>query len=1002
MTASRAETFQGLLARFKAFSALSSADLAWLAERAEPFHCSIGQEILFPDRLPELCYCLLEGRGRVLHRDPGLQRPVTLAYAQPGDLIGWAGLVRRDPCEWISAVTPLKLIGIRAEDFYALEQRSAAFAAWLDANNSPAELMAVLAPALRRRPNAHPPERDVLRALLPGLQLIPARTERDLPLDDGAVWLWNAQPDGEAVLTGASVEADRLRSIPSGQALRLLRVDRTLWDQQLNPPLQAAPVPELSTAVDFWAEDRYADLLVPQPQGERKLDPAVNSQDPNQSIRWRGRTIPVVTGVGALQQTLACLEMVARVHNVPFRRDVIERAARETLKNHPASLEAVGNLSTLMGFVGTISSIPEAQLPRLPFPCVALLHDQPAVLHDVSRTEVKAVLPEYGRVTLPLPELTGGEAGVRVLTLNPGRDSQRRKLGFSWFFPQLRKYRRSLIEVLAASLVLQLLNLAQPLVMQQIFDKVIVQQNLDTLYTLGIVLLGVSLFQGLLSAVRTYLFADTTNRIDIALGAEVIQHLLRLPLRYFDRRPVGELQTRIAELGNIRGFLTGSLLTLVLDAVFSVIYIAVMVVYSGVLTVVTLGVVPLFLGLTYVASPVIRGQLRKAAEKNAATQSLLVESLNGVQTIKAQNAENSVRWQWQKRYSSFMSESFRTLLIGVSTGTVGSFLSQLTGLLTLWVGAFLVIQGDLTIGQLIAFRIISGYVVGPLLNLATSWQSFQGVALSMERLSDVVDAPVEGGDHDIDQLPLPPVAGEVTFQDVDFRFSESAPLVVKRVSFQVPAGAFVGIVGRSGSGKSTIMKLLPRLYQPDAGRILIDGYDINKLQLGSVRRQIGIVPQDSLLFDGSVRENIALTNPDATSEEIIEAARVACAHDFIMELPDGYASRVGERGSSLSGGQRQRIAIARAVLQRPSLLILDEATSALDYLTERQVCLNLKRSFEGSTVFFITHRLSTIRSSDLILMMEHGALVEQGTHQQLLDQQGRYFALYSQQEADLD
>jgi subfamily B ATP-binding cassette protein HlyB/CyaB len=1002
MTASRTETFQGLLARFPAFSALSPADLAWLAERAEPFHCSIGQEILLPDRLPEHCYCLVEGRGRVLHRDPGLQRPVTLAYAQPGDLIGWAGLVRRDPCEWITAVTPLKLIGICAEDFYALEQRSTAFAAWLDTNNSPAELMAVLAPALRRRPNAHPPERDVLRALLPGLQLIPARTERALPLDDGAIWLWNAQPEEEAVGTGTSVEADRLASIPVGQSLRIFRVERSLWDHQLNPPLKAALAPELSTAVDLWAEDRYADLLVPQPQGERKLVSGIDIQDSNQSIRWKGRAIPVVTGVGSLQQTLACLEMVARVHNVPFRRDVIERAARETLKNNPASLEAVGNLSTLMGFVGTISSIPEAQLLRLPFPCVVLLLDQPAVLHDISRTEVKAVLPEYGRITLPLEQLTGGEAGVRVLTLSPGRDSQRRKLGFSWFFPQLRKYRRSLIEVLAASLVLQLLNLAQPLVMQQIFDKVIVQQNLDTLYTLGIVLLGVSLFQGLLSAVRTYLFADTTNRIDIALGAEVIQHLLRLPLRYFDRRPVGELQTRIAELGNIRGFLTGSLLTLALDAVFSVIYIAVMVVYSGVLTVVTLGVVPLFLGLTYVASPVIRGQLRKAAEKNAATQSLLVESLNGVQTIKAQNAENSVRWQWQKRYSSFMSENFRTLLIGVSTGTVGGFLNQLTGLLTLWVGAFLVIQGDLTIGQLIAFRIISGYVVGPLLNLATSWQSFQGVALSMERLSDVVDAPVEGGDHDIDQLPLPPVAGEVAFQDVDFRFAEGAPLVVKRVSFQVPAGAFVGIVGRSGSGKSTIMKLLPRLYQPEAGRILIDGYDINKLQLGSVRRQIGIVPQDSLLFDGSVRDNIALTNPDATSEEIIEAARVACAHDFIMELSDGYATRVGERGGSLSGGQRQRIAIARAVLQRPSLLILDEATSALDYLTERQVCLNLKRSFEGSTVFFITHRLSTIRSSDLILMMEQGALVEQGTHQQLLDQQGRYYALYSQQEADLD
>ena len=292
-------------------------------------------------------------------------------------------------------------------------------------------------------------------------------------------------------------------------------------------------------------------------------------------------------------------------------------------------------------------------------------------------------------------------------------------------------------------------------------------------------------------------------------------------------------------------------------------------------------------------------------------------------------------------------------------------------------------------------------MVGPLLNLATSWQSFQGVALSIERLSDVVDATSEAGDNEIEQLPLPPVAGEVVFQGVDFRFNESAPLVVRDVSFAIPAGSFAGIVGRSGSGKSTIMKLLPRLYQPDSGRILIDGYDLAKLQLGSIRRQIGIVPQDSLLLDGSVRDNITLTVPDATNEEIVAAARVACAHDFIMELPDGYASRVGERGGNLSGGQRQRLAIARAVLQRPSLLILDEATSALDYLTERQVCLNLKNAFEGSTVFFITHRLSTIRSADTILMMDSGSLVEQGSHQELLELEGRYFALHSQQESDL-
>ena len=272
--------------------------------------------------------------------------------------------------------------------------------------------------------------------------------------------------------------------------------------------------------------------------------------------------------------------------------------------------------------------------------------------------------------------------------------------------------------------------------------------------------------------------------------------------------------------------------------------------------------------------------------------------------------------------------------------------------------------------------------------------------MSIERFSDVVDSPEEGGESDIEQLPLPPVSGEVVFNDVDFKFKDGSPLVVNNVSFSIPAGSFVGIVGRSGSGKSTIMKLLPRLYSPVSGRILIDGFDINKLQLGSVRRQIGIVPQDSLLFDGSIKDNISLTAPNSSPDDIVAAARVACAHDFIMDLPEGYATRVGERGSGLSGGQRQRIAIARAVLQRPSLLILDEATSALDYLTERQVCLNLKKEFEGSTVFFITHRLSTIRTADYILMMESGRLVEQGNHRELLDLQGRYFALYSQQESD--
>ncbi len=993
-----------LLARFEAFSSLEPNHLEWLSNRAVPLRARIGQDILLANRLPEHCYCILEGRGRVLHEDPGLRRPVTIALSKPGDLVGWVGLRRRSPCEWITCSDPMKLIGISAEDFYWLEENSQAFANWLSTKNSPAEFMDALRSALRRRSMADPPERDVLRRLLPGMKVITYNSGDSLPNDD-SIWIWNGLPTSESELPieiGQFVDFELLEKLPDKSSVRLLKVNHELWEELLESPDEVAPVEFIPPKInEGTAEDRYSDLFVSDPQGQRNDgDLTANDAEGISNLSSTSK-VPVSTGVGSLGQVMSCLEMLSTYYRIPFRSDIIERIAREQLRDKSPSLQLVGNISTILGFTGAFTPVAEDQLHRVPFPCIALIANQPSVIYEIRKGEVKAVVPEYGKVTLSIKELTQGEGGASILTLSPGRDAQRKKLNFKWFLPQLNKYRRSLIEVFIASLVLQLTNLATPLVFQQIFDKVIGQQNLDTLYTLGLVLLAISMFQGLLGAVRSYLFTDTTNRIDIALGGEVIQHLLRLPLSYFDRRPVGELQTRIAELGNIRGFLTGNAITLVLDVVFSVIYVAVMLSYSGVLTAVSLAVVPLFLGLTIIASPLIRGQLRKAAEKNARTQALLVEALSGVQTIKAQNAENSVRWNWQQRYSAFMSESFRTLLIGISAGTVSNFLNQLTGLLTLWVGAYLVIKGDLTIGQLIAFRIISGYVVGPLLNLATSWQSFQGVALSMERLSDVVDAVDESGGELTDQLPLPPIDGEVDFQNVDFSFNEGTK-VVSNVSFKIPPGSFIGIVGRSGSGKSTIMKLLPRLYEPEKGRILIDGYDIAKLQLASVRRQIGIVPQDSLLFDGTIRENISLTVPEATSEEIAEAARIAVAHDFIMELPEGYATRVGERGSGLSGGQRQRIAIARAALQKPSLLILDEATSALDYITERQVCLNLKKVFAGTTVFFITHRLSTIRSSDEILLMETGNLVEQGSHAELMELKGRYYALYSQQEADID
>jgi ATP-binding cassette subfamily B protein len=396
----------------------------------------------------------------------------------------------------------------------------------------------------------------------------------------------------------------------------------------------------------------------------------------------------------------------------------------------------------------------------------------------------------------------------------------------------------------------------------------------------------------------------------------------------------------------------------------------------------------------------VRRQLRAKAERNAETQSYLVEVMTGIQTVKAQNIELRSRWQWQERYARYVAEGFQTVMTSTLAGSFSHFFNQLSGLLVLWVGAALVLDGQLTLGQLIAFRIISSYVTSPILRLTQLWQNFQETGLSLERLADIVDTPQEA-ELDRHNIPMPLIKGTVTYENLAFRFNPHGALQLYNVNLEFPAGTFVALVGESGAGKSTITKLLARLYEPESGRILIDGYDINKVELYSLRRQIGMVPQETLLFDGTVQENIALTNPDATVEEIVSAARAAAAHEFIMTLPNGYNTRVGERGASLSGGQRQRVAIARSVLQRPQILILDEATSALDYNTERQVCLNLKEAFKDRTVFFITHRLASIKSADIIVMMDKGTVAEEGTHEELMAKKGLYYTLYKQQDSQI-
>ena len=710
---------------------------------------------------------------------------------------------------------------------------------------------------------------------------------------------------------------------------------------------------------------------------------------------------PEVRGKGKISESLAVVEMISTFQKAPFRKDVLEKVLEDQFRrDKPLSIELLARLCELLGLNCQLADIESQHIRSLDFPVITILDDVPCILYSVEQDNLVVGHPHMGVTRLAI-EHVFNLVGDRIRFALPRRvgTTPLSRFGWNWFTPLLGKYKKALILVFVASLLAQLFGLAIPLLIQQIIDKVLSQGNLSSLNVLGTVMVVLALFQGILMSLRTFIFVDTTDRMDLTLGSAVIDRLLALPLSFFDKRPVGELSQRIGELNTIRGFLTGTALVSVLNIIFATLYLVVMIVYSPLLTAVALSTLPLYFLLIFGIAPIYKLLIRKRAVAQAKTQSHLIEVLSGIQTVKAQHFELTARWKWQDRYREFVDQGFRSVALGSTSGEIGKFLNQLSGLLVLWVGMWLVLESQLSLGQLIAFRIISNNVTGPLLQLSGLYQGFQKVQISMERLSDIIDQnPELSRDDDLSQIPLPPITGNIRFENTSFRFAETGPNQVDSVSLTIPESSFVGIVGQSGSGKSTLMKLLPRLYEPNEGRIFIDDYDICKVNLSSLRRQIGIVPQDSLLFEGSIAENISLNDPQATTESIIEAAKIACAHDFIMSLGQGYATKLSERGSNLSGGQRQRIAIARTILSNPRLLVMDEATSALDYNTERQVCLNLQEWASGRTVLFITHRLSSIRSSDLIVVMESGCVVEQGTHTELLALNQRYATLYNQQD----
>lgn len=712
---------------------------------------------------------------------------------------------------------------------------------------------------------------------------------------------------------------------------------------------------------------------------------------------WQGR--PFIEQQSSSDCGVACLAMIAQYWGKRYPLHQLREWAH--VGRSGASLR---NLATAAEAIGFHTRPVRASLNRLaPQKTPWIAHwqgDHYIVVYQVTPHFVQVADPAIGRRKLPRSEFLQHWTGYALL-LEPTEAFQQaqppKTQSLSQFGQLLFSQRGLLLQVILVSLLLQLFGLITPLFTQIILDQVVVQKSLSALHVFAIGLLMFSVWRTGLSTVRQYLLDYFSNRLDLTLMAAFIRHALRLPLKFFEDRNVGDIITRIQENTKIQRFLVRQAVSTWLDAAMAIVYLGLMFYYNWKLAWLVVGMIPPLVILTLCATPWLKHLSRSVFKEDAEQTSLVVEMMNGIAAVKGSATEQEIRWRWEERLTRMLNVQFTAQKLANGLQTVGGLINVLGSTALLWYGAMLVIQDQLTIGQFVAFNMLIGNVINPVLGVIGVWDEFQEVLISVERLNDVFSAKPEESPSE-PMLILPPIRGDVRFDQVTFSYegADDRP-ILQGLSFTVEPGQMIAIVGRSGSGKSTLVKLIQGLYHPSKGRVLVDGHDVRHISPASLRSQLGVVPQECFLFSGTILENIQLYRADFGLEDIIEVAKLAEAHPFIQDLPLGYQTKVGERGATLSGGQRQRIAIARALLGNPRMLILDEATSSLDTESERRFQRNLDRLSRDRTTFVIAHRLSTVQNADRILVLDRGVLVEEGTHQDLMQAQGLYFHLAQQQ-----